>query len=119
MVTARAEWETEDGQSPATDEPGPATRSGWVNPGEYYLANMAVFPEFRRQGLGSLLLADAETRARQQGCNRLALDVEAENRDAVRLYERVGFVREAHDLRLLDRFQFARHSRPVSSPTAL
>jgi len=42
-----------------------------------------------------------------------ALDVEAENRDAVRLYERMGFVREAHDLRLMGRLQFARYSKPV------
>jgi len=155
MVTAMAQWETDEEQSPAADgpesdiepprtprapstrrtsrsglslclgdlvvkilhrfrgRPEPATRSGWVNPGEYYLANMAVYPEFRRQGLGRLLLADAEARARQQGCNRLALDVEAENRDAVRLYEHTGFVREEHDLRLMGRFQFARYSRPV------
>ncbi|HTW92358.1 MAG TPA: GNAT family N-acetyltransferase [bacterium] len=112
MVAAMAQWETEEEQPPAVDEP--ATRSGWVNPGEYYLANMAVFPEYRRNGLGSLLLADAESRARQQGCNRLALDVEAENRDAIRLYERAGFVREANDLKLMGRFQFARYSKPVS-----
>jgi len=72
-----------------------------------------VIPEFRRQGLGRLLLADAEAWARQQGCTRLALDVEAENRDAIRLYERFGFVREAHDLKLMGRFQFARYSKPL------
>ncbi len=114
MVTAMAQWETEEERPAADDEPAPGARSGWVNPGEYYLANMAVFPEFRRQGLGRLLLADAEARARRQGCSRLALDVEAENRDAVRLYERAGFVREARDLRLMGRFQFARYSKPVS-----
>ncbi len=119
MVTAMAQWETEEEQSPVDDpspaDDEPATRSGWVNPGEYYLANMAVFAEFRRQGLGRLLLADAEIRARDNGCSRLALDVESENRDAIRLYERAGFVREAHDLKLMGRFQFARYSKPVSS----
>ena len=116
MVTAMAQWERDEEQPPAegassaVDEPA----RGWVNPGEYYLANMAVYPEFRRQGLGSLLLADAETRARERGCTRLALDVEAENRDAVRLYERLGFAREEHDLRIMGRFQFARFSKPVS-----
>jgi ribosomal protein S18 acetylase RimI-like enzyme len=113
MVTAMAQWETDEEQSPADDEP--ATRSGWVNPGEYYLANTAVFPEFRRQGLGRLLLADAEIRARDNGCSRIALDVESENRDATRLHERAGFVREAYDLKLMGRFQFARYSKPVDS----
>ena len=45
-------------------------------------------------------MADAETRAREKGCPRLALDVEAENRDAIRLYEHFGFARETRDLRL-------------------
>jgi ribosomal protein S18 acetylase RimI-like enzyme len=120
MLAAMAQWEKEEGHpranGPATaaDRPEPATRSGWVNPGECYLANMAVFPEFRRRGLGHLLLADAETRAREQGCSRLALDVEAENRRAIRLYEGAGFGREAHDLRLMGRFQFARYSKPAN-----
>ena len=94
---------------------GSSSDSGWVNPGEFYLANMAVFPEFRCQGLGRLLLAGAEARAREKGCTRLALDVEAENRDAIRLYECFGFAREARDLHLMRRFQFQRFSKAVGS----
>jgi ribosomal protein S18 acetylase RimI-like enzyme len=88
-------------------------RPSWVNPGEYYLANMAVLPEYRRQGLGRMLLADAETRAKELGCTRLALDVEAENTAAVRLYERYGFIREEHNLRVMGKFEFLRFSKPV------
>ncbi len=117
MVEAMAQWERDEEQSPpdGSSPVGYEPTRGWVNPGEFYLANMAVFPEYRRQGLGRLLLTDAETQARQKGCNRLALDVEAGNRDAIRLYERVGFVREAHDLKLMGRFQFARYSKPATS----
>lgn len=88
-------------------------RPSWVNPGEYYLANMAVLPEYRRQGLGRMLLADAEARAKELGCTSLALDVEAENLAAVRLYERYGFIREEHNLQVMGKFEFLRFSKPV------
>jgi ribosomal protein S18 acetylase RimI-like enzyme len=88
-------------------------RPSWVNPGEYYLANMAVLPDYRRQGLGRMLLADAEARATELGCTRLALDVEAENAEAVRLYERYGFIREEHNLQVMGKFEFLRFSKPV------
>lgn len=89
-------------------------RPSWVNPGEYYLANMAVFLEFRRQGIGRMLLADAEARARELGCTCLALDVEAENAAAVSLYERYGFIREQHNLQVMGKFEFLRFSKPVT-----
>ena len=92
-------------------------RASWVNPGEFYLANMAVYPEFRRQGLGRMLLADAEQRARELGCRRLALDVETENLEAVRLYEHCGFRREQHNLRVMGEFEFLRFSKEVEPGT--
>lgn len=88
-------------------------RASWVNPSEFYLANMAVYPEFRRQGLGRMLLGDTEQRAQGLDCTRLALDVEAENLEAVRLYEHYGFRREQHNLRVMGEFEFLRFNKEV------
>ena len=48
-------------------------------------------PEYRRQGLGSLLMEAAEDFVRRQGLKIARLYVTQENHDAVRLYERSGY----------------------------
>ena len=58
---------------------------------EYYLANMAVFPDFQRRGIGSALLAHVEGRAKEVGLNKCSLIVDTENPAARRLYERSGY----------------------------
>lgn len=58
---------------------------------EYYLANMAVSPDFQGRGIGSGLLAHAEIKAQQIGLNKCSLVVDTENRAARRLYERFGY----------------------------
>lgn len=58
---------------------------------EYYIDTVCVNPEFRGQGIGSLLLAQAEEIARDAGFSKVALNVELEKEDALRLYERVGY----------------------------
>jgi len=88
--------------------------ASWLVEGEFYISNLAVKPEFRRQGLGKMLLDDATATAGRLGCRVVALDVEVENRAAIRLYEREGFVREAKDLKVLGRFEFARLTRRLS-----
>jgi len=87
--------------------------ASWLAAGEFYVSNVAVKPEFRRQGLGRLLLADAMAQAIGLECRVVALDVEAENREAIRLYEQEGLVREAKDLKVLGRFEFARMTKDV------
>ncbi len=52
---------------------------------------LAVDDAFRGQGIGTLLLARAEAKARSTGKRFLTLDVISENEGAIRLYERVGF----------------------------
>ncbi len=52
---------------------------------------IGVAPEARGRGIGTVLLAEAEAIARERGHASLALSVVAENVDAVRLYERIGF----------------------------
>jgi ribosomal protein S18 acetylase RimI-like enzyme len=52
---------------------------------------IAVFPEFRRAGVGSLLLGALVARARSNGERGLSLSVERDN-PAAQLYGRHGFV---------------------------
>ncbi len=54
---------------------------------------LAVAPSARGKGVGTLLLEAAETRARAMGMPRMALSVISENEGAIRLYERMGYVR--------------------------
>ncbi len=59
--------------------------------GSWYINALAVFPEYRGKGMGSLLLRQAENRAKQTSFRELSIQVYAQNFGAVRLYERHGF----------------------------
>lgn len=58
--------------------------------GDCYIRALAVDPADRGGGIGTMLMAAVEERARSAGATHLALDVAAKNRDARRLYERLG-----------------------------
>jgi ribosomal protein S18 acetylase RimI-like enzyme len=60
-------------------------------PGSWYVNALAVFPEYRGAGLGSLLLAEAERLAQSTGAETLSLIVAGQNEGARRLYERTGY----------------------------
>ena len=60
--------------------------------GDFYVLGIAIEPEFRGAGIGSLLLNDIENRAKASRSNRLSLDVSAKNDGARRLYKRLGMV---------------------------
>lgn len=68
--------------------------SARVPRGDYYIAHLAVLPPARRQGIGSRLLALAESLAPAAGCRRCALDVYAGNDPARALYEHHGYLVE-------------------------
>ena len=53
--------------------------------------DLAVHGDCRGQGVGSLLLAAIDDRARELGCCRVTLEVVEDNPGAKRLYERTGF----------------------------
>jgi len=59
----------------------------------FYVLELAVSEEAQGQGLGRRLLSNAVDRARQKGCNRLALDVAADN-PAVQFYQQLGLKTE-------------------------
>jgi ribosomal-protein-alanine N-acetyltransferase len=54
---------------------------------------IAVAPEYRRQGLGRLLMLALLTEARQRGVTELFLEVRADNPHAENLYASLGFAR--------------------------
>ena len=59
--------------------------------GEGYIANIAVFPQYRRQGAASALLTAAIEGGKRRGCAFLTLEVRDSNDVAIRLYTRFGF----------------------------
>ena len=63
-------------------------RCAW---GECYLDNIAVFPEHRRQGVAKALLLELENRAKRRNGEFLSLEVRASNREAIALYQAMGF----------------------------
>ena len=65
--------------------PAPAPDAVWVT-------DLAVDPAFRRQGLGSRLLAEAIGWARARSQSRLFLEMQSKNYPAIRLAQKMGFV---------------------------
>jgi ribosomal protein S18 acetylase RimI-like enzyme len=59
--------------------------------GHIYTVN--VHPKERGRGLGRALLSACEERLRALGMTRVLLEVNVENADAIRLYERAGYAR--------------------------
>lgn len=58
---------------------------------EYYVSNLAVFPNLQGRGIGSFLLASVEDKAQSAGLKKCSLIVGTENPGARRLYERCGY----------------------------
>ncbi|MGA2218653.1 MAG: N-acetyltransferase [Terracidiphilus sp.] len=59
-----------------------------------YLQTIEVLPEARGRGVGAALLTRSEEAARAAGAARIWLHVDEENADAIRMYQRHGFVFE-------------------------
>lgn len=58
---------------------------GWIN----YLA---VAPEFRRRGLATHLMREAERLLRAAGCPKINLQVRMGNRDVIAFYQSLGYL---------------------------
>jgi len=58
---------------------------------EYYISNVAVYPEFRGANLGTNLLLKMEEEAKRYGAEKITLDVKADNQGAVKLYNRLSY----------------------------
>jgi ribosomal-protein-alanine N-acetyltransferase len=65
----------------------------WVILSDMHLLNLAVLPEYRRQGLAGMLLEDALTDFGRQGGGYVSLEVRPSNKAAQALYDSFGFER--------------------------
>lgn len=63
----------------------------WIVLEEAHIANIAVHPDFRRQGIGHQLLEKALAFAKEAGCEKVFLEVRVSNVPARQLYTRFGF----------------------------
>lgn len=61
---------------------------------EGYIANVAVDPAARRQGVARALMAELEAYGREHALYRLTLEVRASNAAAIALYAGAGYVRD-------------------------
>ena len=81
----------------ATASPPPAAYAAWtLVAGDAELLRLAVVPVRRRRGLARELLAAGAERLAAAGCTSCFLEVRADNRAAIALYERAGFHRIGH-----------------------
>jgi ribosomal protein S18 acetylase RimI-like enzyme len=55
------------------------------------ITNVAVFPDYRRQGIARRLVVAAMQRAADRGAHRLVLELEADNEAARQLYDSLGY----------------------------
>lgn len=64
----------------------------WSLGPEAHIVTIATHPEYRRQGLGRMLLDAMIARARAAGAHEVTLEVRAGNAAAQAMYEKMGFV---------------------------
>ena len=91
---------------------------GKVGVNEYYISNVAVYPEYRGLGFGAELLMRAEDEAKRAGAERIVLDVEANNQDAIKLYNRFKCVPVGKPRRIIiggETYTFLRMSKVIPS----
>ncbi len=63
----------------------------WFVGPRLHLANVAVDPEFRRRGIGTMLLGSVLEEARSRGFRRVSLETRVSNRAAIALFRKSRF----------------------------
>lgn len=63
----------------------------WEIEGELQIANLAVHPEFRNQGIGKKILQEILNRACQRKVKKVTLEVRESNQFGLKLYYAFGF----------------------------
>ncbi|QTA37449.1 GNAT family N-acetyltransferase [Thermosipho ferrireducens] len=82
---------------------------------EYYISNIAVYPEYRGKGIGKQLLKAAENEVLSHDYNYLVLDVESDNDVAVKLYKKFGFkIVKKYQVKLKNTFCFYRMRKLIN-----
>ena len=62
-----------------------------TNSAQARLYSLVVYPQHQGRGIARALLESLDRAAAARGCNRLSLEVRADNAPALRLYQRAGF----------------------------
>lgn len=70
---------------------GYASLSAGLAPGAIWLTDLVVDVPFRRKGVGSRLIAAAQTWAREHGHDRLVLEMLSKNYPAIKLAQKLAF----------------------------
>ena len=97
MVTFPIEEASENNSKATTelkelsDEPDILAPYSMEAPGTWYICALALFPEFRGQGLGTQFLSIARQQAQEKGFQELSLLCFEQNTGAMKLYQRNGF----------------------------
>ncbi|HHT65460.1 MAG: ribosomal protein S18-alanine N-acetyltransferase [Caldicoprobacterales bacterium] len=63
----------------------------WMILDEAHITNIAVHPDYRRQGVGRLIMETLMKEAVRMGMERMTLEVRVSNKAAVSLYKSLGF----------------------------
>ncbi|MBT5201252.1 MAG: GNAT family N-acetyltransferase [Thaumarchaeota archaeon] len=63
---------------------------GFIKKG--HVVSIAVIDEFRKKGIGNALVEESVNGVKLRNCDEFYLEVRCSNNDAVRLYEKLGFV---------------------------
>ena len=66
----------------------------WIVLDESHITNIAVHPNYRKQGIGSSLLEEFLKYCKSQGCIAYTLEVRNSNKAARTLYEKYSFKQE-------------------------
>ena len=80
---------------PGSQTPAAVALVTWIAPDAAHVAQIAVAPELRRQGLGRVLMEAVVHGCARAGARRLTLMVDGENAPAIALYEALGFTRRS------------------------
>ena len=68
-------------------------------PGKYcYIMDVIVTESHRSKGYGTALLNSAKDWAKEQNCSFINLDVLVNNPEAIKLYEKLGFIPKAQEM---------------------
>lgn len=67
-----------------------AYAGAWVSFNQADVMNVAVDPEFRGQGLGTLLFGELIRAVKKRGATMITLEVRPSNKAAIKLYENFG-----------------------------
>ena len=65
--------------------------SGFTGKPQAYILDVVVLKEYRRKGIGRMLMAEAEAWAKRNGFDYIGLSVSSRNEAAIALYREEGF----------------------------